>query len=71
MNNKFKILDVVALLKDIPEKNLIKGQVGTIVEILESEKYEVEFCNKNGETLLIFPLDEKSILLLHYVNEIV
>ena len=71
MNNSFKILDVVALLKDIPDKKLIKGQVGTIVETLENGNYEVEFCNKHGETLSIIPLDEKSMLLLHYENEVV
>jgi Domain of unknown function (DUF4926) len=28
-----KLLDVVALLQDLPELGLIRGQVGTIVEI--------------------------------------
>ncbi|MEO8666476.1 MAG: DUF4926 domain-containing protein [Ignavibacteria bacterium] len=69
MDNKFKILEVVALLIDIPEKNLIKGQVGTIVEFLENETFEVEFCNRNGETIQTAPIESKDILLLHYENE--
>lgn len=28
----FKLLDTVALIKDVPEKGLLKGQVGAIVE---------------------------------------
>jgi len=51
MNKKYEILDVVALLKEIPEKKLKKGQVGTIVEILGKNVYEIEFCNKNGVTI--------------------
>ncbi|MCY7361561.1 MAG: DUF4926 domain-containing protein [Ignavibacteria bacterium] len=70
MDSKFKILDAVALLTDIPERSLIKGQVGTIVEYLDKGIFEIEFSNKNGETLQTIPLEEKNILLLHYENEI-
>ena len=66
MYNKYEILDVVALLKDIPEKNLKKGQVGTIVEILDKNVYEIEFCNKNGETIASISIKEENILLLRY-----
>ena len=31
---KFKLLDTVALTHDIPELNLSRGQIGTVVEIL-------------------------------------
>lgn len=70
MNNKFKILDIIALLSDISEKKLIKGQVGTIVEYLDNDMYEVEFCNKQGQTISVLPIDEKSMLLLHYENKV-
>ncbi len=70
MNEKFKILDIIALLTDIPEKKLIKGQVGTIVEYLYNNIYEVEFCNKQGETISVLPIDENSMLLLHYENKV-
>ena len=44
-NNKIKLLDVVALTADLPDCNLWRGQVGTIVEILaEGAGFEVEFC---------------------------
>ncbi len=31
MNETIKLLDVVALTKDLPEVNLHRGQVGTVV----------------------------------------
>ena len=44
-----RLLDVVALLTDVPEHCLVRGQVGTVVEILDGA-YEVEFCDDEGRT---------------------
>lgn len=66
MKNNLKTLDVVALLRDIPEKKLIKGQVGTIVEKWDNGVYEVEFCNTKGETLALAQIGADDLLLLHY-----
>jgi uncharacterized protein YceH (UPF0502 family) len=66
MKNNLKVLDVVALLRDLPEKKLVKGQVGTIVEKWDTRVFEVEFCNTKGETLALEQIDEKDLLLLHY-----
>ncbi len=68
---KFKILDVIALLKDMPEKNLLKGQVGTIVEELDENVYEIEFCNNKGETIAMANVTAENLLLLHYELEAV
>ena len=47
---EIKLLDVVALTQDIPEHNLKRGEVGTVVEILSNgEAYEVEFSDDNGQ----------------------
>ncbi len=47
-----KLLDVVVLLDDLPEYNLVRGQVGTVVEILAAgEAFEVEFSDPDGRTL--------------------
>ncbi len=69
MTNHLRLLDVVALLKNVPEKKLKKGQVGTIVEILENAHYEVEFCNNKGESFALFAVAEKDLMLLHYELE--
>ena len=47
---KIKLLDVVALTQDVPEHNLKRGEIGTVVEILANgEAYEVEFSDDNGQ----------------------
>lgn len=64
-----KLLDVVALLKAIPEEKLVKGQVGTIVEELEEGVYEVEFADKQGRTIASLTLTAKDLMLLHFEIE--
>ena len=47
---EIKLLDVVALTQDVPEHNLKRGEVGTVVEILSNgEAFEVEFSDDNGQ----------------------
>ena len=47
---KIKLLDVVALTQDVPEHDLKRGDIGTVVEILSNgEAYEVEFSNAYGQ----------------------
>ena len=49
-NNNIKLLDVVALTEDVPEHNLKRGEVGTVVEILSNgDAFEVEFSDDNGQ----------------------
>lgn len=46
-----KLLDVVALTDDLPEYNLRRGQVGTVVESLAGgTALEVEFSDRDGRT---------------------
>ena len=47
---KIKLMDVVALTQDVPEHNLKREEVGTVVEILSNGKaFEIEFCDDNGQ----------------------
>jgi len=67
MTNNIKLLDVVALTVDLPEHNLWRGQVGTVVEILSGGKaFEVEFCDRDGRTFESLGLRPDQIMLLHY-----
>ena len=62
---KIKLLDVVALTQDIPEHNLKRGEVGTVVEILSNgEAFEVEFSDDNGQMYkcLSFPASQLKVL---------
>jgi hypothetical protein len=64
--SKIKLLDAVAILKDLPEKRLTHGQVGTVVEVLDSNIFEVEFSDKSGETIAEIALHSDDLLLLHH-----
>jgi len=61
-----KLLDVVALINDVPEKALQRGQVGTIVEVLAPGVFEVEFCDLEGQTYASAALPESRLMVLHY-----
>ena len=53
---ELKLLDVVALRESLPEQNLFAGQVGTIVEDLAPNVFEVEFSDDEGQTYAMLPL---------------
>jgi len=61
-----KTLDVVALLVDKPEEQLVTGQVGTVVELLAPDVYEVEFLDSKGRTIAIMELKRADLLLLQH-----
>ncbi len=62
-----KLLDVVALAVDLPEYNLCRGQVGTVVETLANgEAFEVEFSDRNGRTYESLGLRPEQIMVLHF-----
>jgi hypothetical protein len=66
MKNKVKLLDVVALTDDLPERDLQRGQVGTVVEILAPDVYEVEFADNDGRTYAELAVKADKLLVLHY-----
>ena len=63
---KIKLLDVVALTRDIPEHNLKRGEVGTVIEILSNgEAYEVEFSDDNGQMYKCLSFDAPQLKVIH------
>lgn len=66
MSNEIRLLDVVALTVDLPERGLARGQVGTVVESLAEGVYEVEFCDNDGRTYASLALRADQLLILHY-----
>jgi hypothetical protein len=60
------LLSVVALVEDLPEKALRRGQVGTIVEHLAAGVYEVEFCDDSGRTYATLALRADQLMRLHH-----
>ena len=59
-----KLLDVVAVLEDLPERGLYRGQVGTIVEEYEPGVFEIEFSDDTGKAYAIETLSEHQLIVL-------
>lgn len=66
INTEIRLLDVVALTEDIPDRGLLRGQVGTVVESLGPGVFEVEFVDNDGRTYAMLPLKSHQLLVLHY-----
>ena len=68
-NDEPTLLDVVALLTDLPAQQLGRGQVGTVVEQLDDRTVFVEFSDDQGRAYALAPCPTKELLVLHYVPE--
>lgn len=66
-----KLLNVVALLADLPELSLARGQVGTIIEEYDRDIFEVEFSDTNGHAYAIETLNSTQLLALHQRGELI
>jgi len=60
-----ELLSEVALLRDFPDRGLVRGQVGTVVETLAEGAVEVEFCDDQGRTYATAALQERDVVRLH------
>jgi uncharacterized protein DUF4926 len=69
-NERPSLLDVVALLTDLPAQRLARGQVGTIVEQLDDKTLLVEFSDEQGRAYAVAPCSRADLLILHYVPEV-
>lgn len=62
-----KLFDSVALLKDLPEENLHRGQVGAVVEVYKNgEAFEVEFVDREGHTYGLLTLHADQFIVLSH-----
>ncbi len=66
MKVRFRILDVVALTRDISERGLVRGQVGTVIEQLNAETFEVEFIDNNGKAYNMAALSFTELIALRH-----
>ncbi len=65
-----ELLQTVALLEDLPEKNLRRGSVGTIVYAYPTqEDFEVEFVDLNGRTYALETLNANQLMVLYHQPE--
>jgi Domain of unknown function (DUF4926) len=63
------VLDVVALLEDLPAAGLARGQVGAVVEMLDKDTVLVEFSGDDGRAYAIVRCPIADLLVLHYLPE--
>ena len=63
---EIEMLSVVALLEDVPEKGLLRGQVGTVVESLAPGVYEVDFSDDSGQTYASLALRSDQLMRVHH-----
>jgi hypothetical protein len=66
---KLKLLTTVALNEDLPGRKLKRGEVGTVVEVLARDVYEVEFCDEDGQTYAELALRGDQLIPLHNQGE--
>jgi hypothetical protein len=63
---EIELLSLVALLEDISDKDLLRGQVGTVVETLAPRVFEVDFSDDNGQTYATRAVRADQLMRLHY-----
>lgn len=57
-----KLYDRVVLSKNLPDAELMSGDVGTVVEVYEKGRgYEVEFYSLDGSTLAVETLSKNDV----------
>ena len=61
-----KLLDVVALLRDLPGDGLSRGQVGTVIDECDAASVLVEFADADGRTYATPTVARKDLLVLNY-----
>jgi hypothetical protein len=61
-----ELLAEVAVLQDMPDKGLVRGQVGTIVELLSPTVAEVEFTDDQGRAYAMAALRAEELIRLYH-----
>ena len=64
MSRPFQLMDTVALLEDLPDAGLERGQVGKIVELLVPEVHLVQFVDNQGKPCALLPVHISRLLVL-------
>ena len=59
------LLEVVALLTDLADNKLRRGQVGTVVDRLDDLTVLVEFNDDEGRAYALAPSSQDELLVLH------
>ena len=66
MSGQIKLLDRVALTEDVPQEAPVRGQVGTVVELLAPGVVEVEFSDVQGRSYAQMALRADQLMVLYH-----
>lgn len=61
-----KVLDVVAVMENLPAAGLRRGEVGTVVEEWKDGVFEVEFSDDSGKAYAFAVLRPDQLMKLHF-----
>lgn len=64
MKDKIQLFDVVALIENLPEHHLWRGEIGAVVECYPNDAYEVEFVAQDGYTHALITLQARQLIPL-------
>ncbi len=72
MANDIHMHDLVALTEDVAATHFItpqplqlrRGQVGTVVMLLNENHFQVEFSDREGRAYAVLPLNSKQLMIL-------
>lgn len=64
--NEIKVLDVVAVLEDVTQHGLLRGEVGTVVERWKDGVFEVEFSDDSGKAYAFAEFRPDQLMKLHF-----
>lgn len=66
MIEAIELLDVVVLTKPIPDLGLRKGELGTVVELLDKDVFLAEFADTHGTTYAMPALSAGELMKVYY-----
>jgi predicted nucleic-acid-binding protein len=72
MATNVQLHDVVALMEDVEVTHLLtheplrlrRGQIGTVVMLLDDDHFEVEFADRGGRAYAMLPLSASQLMVL-------
>lgn len=69
MSTTIRLLDIVALTTDLPDHDLHRGEIGTVVECHTGDAFEVEFVARDGYTYALVTLHSDQLICLRQKRE--
>jgi hypothetical protein len=70
LTSEIRVLDVVAVLEDVPRHGLVRGEVGTVIEHRKEDVFEIAFSNTSGKAYAFAALRAEQLLKLNFPGDV-